>query len=268
MARFSDYIKWVRSNGYSAFTTEEALSYLKITKNAFNCGMYKLKKKGEVISPAKNLYVIIPPEYQSMGCIPPAELIPLIMKHWNLNYYVCLLSAAVYFGASHQKPQVFQVMTNKQLKPFIFGKVKIEFIFKKSLNDLPIQKQVVKTGYLTIASPELIAFDLLNYPRQSGGLNPTATVLSELIEFLNPEKLMDLVKRAPEYAWVQRLGYILEHIDSMDLEKQAKIINGLKRYILSKTIKSTPLASELPSKGYIRDNDWKIIENTTIESDL
>lgn len=47
--------------------------------------MYKLKKKGDIISPAKHLYVIVPPEQQSIGCIPAAELVPLLMKHWSLN---------------------------------------------------------------------------------------------------------------------------------------------------------------------------------------
>jgi predicted transcriptional regulator of viral defense system len=268
MSKFSGYIKFVRANGHLAFTSEEARLYLGISQNALNCGMYKLKKKGDVISPARNLYVIVPPEHQSIGCIPAEELIPIIMRHWGLDYYVALLSAAISYGASHQKPQIFQVITGKQIKPLVFGKIKIEFIFKKFFDDSFVRKKTVKTGYLNIASPELIACDLLHYPTHAGGLNHIATVLSELIEALDSEKLMALVRVTHDKAWVQRLGYILEHIDSMDPDNQAKLTSILKQYITGESVNPIPLASELPTKGFSRNPDWNIIENTTVESDL
>ncbi len=194
MTKFQNYIKAIRASGHQSFTSEEALSNLGGSRNALICGMYKLKKKGDVISPAKNLYVIVPPEHQIIGCLPADELVPILMKHWGLNYYVCLLSAALYHGASHQKPQVFQVMVNKQLKPIICGKIKIEFIYKKSLDNLPIKKTPVKIGYLNIASAELTLMDLLLYPHHSGGLNHIATVINELIENIDPEKLKQLLE--------------------------------------------------------------------------
>ncbi len=95
MTNFQNYIKSVRSAGHHSFTLDDALSDLGVSRNAVICGMYKLKKKGDIISPAKNLYVIVPPEYQSIGCLPAEELVPILMHHWGLPYYVCLLSAAV-----------------------------------------------------------------------------------------------------------------------------------------------------------------------------
>ena len=264
---FIGYIKHVRSSGHYAFTTEEALSYLSISRNAFNCGMYKLKKKGEIVSPAKNLYVIIPPEYQSMGCIPAEELVPILMKHWNLPYYVCLLSAAQFHGASHQKPQIFQMMINKQIKRLHCGKLRIDFVYKKSIINLPTQVLTVKTGYLTMSTPELTAMDLLSYPRHVGGLNHIATVLSELIEKIDPKLLIKLVNESVEKAWAQRLGYILEHIETMDEEKQQNVANML-HHALGKSLNPVPLAPELLIKGQTRDHRWMIIENTTVESDL
>ena len=189
------------------------------------------------------------------------------MKHWDLPYYVCLLSAAQYYGASHQKPQVFQVMIHKQIKSLVCGKVKIDFIYKKSLDELLTQKISVKTGYLTISTPELTAWDLLRYSHHVGGLNHIATVLSELIERINPETLALLVTQSKEKAWGQRLGYILEHIDSMDEKKQKDIIECLYQSLVKPT-NPVPLAPELPVKGESRDLRWMIIENTTVESDL
>lgn len=268
MKNFSEYIKSVRANGYYSFNANQGIAELGITRNAFYCGMYKLKKKGEIVSPAKNLYIIIPPEYQIIGCLPAEELIPLLMKHWDINYYVCLLTAAMYHGAAHQKPQIFQVMVEEQIKPLTCGKIRIEFIYKKSLANLPIGKVTVNTGYLNVASSELTAMDLLLYLHKAGGLNHVATVLSELIEEIVPEKMVELIQKSKEKAWMQRLGYILEHIEPMETEKRDQLINLLHNFLKGQLLNSIPLASELSVDNSVKNDKWKIIENTTIESDL
>jgi predicted transcriptional regulator of viral defense system len=268
MIHFKEYIKTVRAKGHQAFTTTQALSDLGISRNALNCGMYKLKKSGDIISPARNLYVIVPPEYQNLGGLPADELIPMLMRHWGLHYYVGLLSAALYHGASHQKPQLFQVVTGKQLKSLTFGKVKITFIYKHSLTHSPTQKFTVKTGYLDIATPELTVMDLLLYPQHAGGLNHIATVLSELIETVIPEKMMELITSSGEKAWIQRLGYILEHIEPMETKNRDKLVALIQDYLVGQPKSLIALAPELPTKSMPRNYRWMIIENTNIESDL
>ena len=64
MIDIGQYIKQVRASGKWYFTTGQAISDLKISREAFRSGMYRLKKKGDIASPARNLYVIVPPEYQ------------------------------------------------------------------------------------------------------------------------------------------------------------------------------------------------------------
>ena len=114
--KFSSYIKQALSHGKYALTLDEIVSDLGVSYNAVLCGMYKLKKKGEVISPARKLYVIIPPECQQQGCLPAEDIAPILMKHLDVPYYACGLTSAYYHGASHQKPQVFQIMAGKQLR--------------------------------------------------------------------------------------------------------------------------------------------------------
>ena len=189
------------------------------------------------------------------------------MKHWRLEYYACLQTAALYHGASHQKPQVFQIMTNKQINPLSIGKIRIEFIYKKSLDGLPTQNIAVKSGYLKISSPELTAIDLLLYPDHSGGLNHIATVLSELIEAIDHKKLIALAKLIKEKAWLQRLGFLLDHIDSMVEDKKKLIVSHVQKELESQKLFYIPLATELATKGCPRNKKWMIIENTSIESD-
>ena len=222
-----------------------------------------------MISPARGLYVIIPPEHQPHGSIPAQELVPLIMQYLGANYYVAFLTAGLFHGATHQRPAKFQVITDKRIKhPSVFGNVEIEFVYKKSLIGLPTQDFIVSTGYLKVATPELVALDLLNYPNHAGGVNHIATVFSELIENLDPVKLINLAKSTNSEYQLQRIGYILDQIDVMD-EKQAEIVTAaLALHVKENKLNYLPLASEIPKIGYPRCKKWRVIENSEVQSDL
>ena len=269
MMNVSSYIKRIRQKGWRYFTIEQLISDLKISRNYARVAVHRLLSQGELITPAKGLYVIVPPEHQLQGSIPAEELVPILMKYINADYYVSLLSAALYHGAAHQKPNCFQVISNKRLKHSLeFNQIKIDLIYKKSLEGLPTQDRVVSTGYLKIGSPELTALDLLKYPAKSGGLNHIATVLSELVESIDENKLIFLADQIGEKSCLQRLGYILEQIDPMDEEKTNKIINKLDKYLCNKIKSFIALAPNMPKAGKPRVAKWKIITNTNIESDL
>ena len=242
---------------------------LKLSKNAALNAISRIKKHGELISLFRGIYIIVPPEHQPYGSIPAEDLVPILMKYLQVDYYVSLLTAANFHGATHQKSAKFQIITSKRInRPLEFDQVKLELIYKKSLTNLPIQDFTVSTGYLKVATPELIAIDLLNYPNRSGGLNHVATVLSELIESIDENKLILLADQITEKYQLQRLGYVLENIETMDNDKTNRIIAKLEGYLTGKLITYIPLASELPKIGYPRIKKWKIIKNTDIESDL
>jgi predicted transcriptional regulator of viral defense system len=265
----TEYIRAIRQKGRRYFTIKQFMVDCDLSENAALTAIHRLKIQKDIITPAKGLYIIVPPEDQPQGSIPAEELVPILMKHLEADYYASLLSAAGFHGATHQKPGGFQVITNKRIKhPLIFGQVKLEIIYKKSLADLPLQNFTVATGYLKVATPELTALDLLHYPTKVGGLNHIATVLAELIEVIDTDKLLDLAKKIGEKAWLQRLGYILEKIDTMDEKKIRLLTEKLQEYLKDRISEYVPLASELSKKGFPRIKKWRIIENTHIESDL
>ena len=263
------YIKQLRKYGKRAFTIDEIVEEFKVSRNYARVALYRLVKSGDVVSPARGFYVIVPPEYQAYGCIPAEQLIPLLIKHLNVDYYVALLSAGLFYGATHQKPARFQVMLNKKMKNnLMFSNVEVEFVYKKSISELPTKDFVVDTGYLKVASPELTAIDLLNYPIHSGGLNHIATVFSELAEAIDPNKLIDLAEKISARYQLQRIGYILEQIDVMDENKKTAIINTLEVFLKGKMKYYIPIVPGIGKAGYPRCKKWKIIENADIESDL
>jgi len=273
MAKFSEYLKNLRQSGRLSFTINQASSDLGISRHNVLASIFRIKKSGEIISPAKGFYVIIPPEHQLQGCLPASQLVPILMQHLKINYYVGLLSCAMYHGATHQKPNSFQIISDKQIRKNLkFGQVSIDVIYKKSLANLPLKEIVVDSGYLKISSPELTMMDLLLYPNRSGGLNHIATVLSELIEVIDVKKLLDLANISKQKFWLQKLGYILEKIDVENLKHKQKIIITLQKYLFSnkKNIAKNyvALAPEIPIKDYPRCKKWMVVENTSIESDL
>jgi hypothetical protein len=121
---------------------------------------------------------------------------------------------------------------------------------------------------LVVATPELVALDLFKYPDHAGGLNHIATVFSELIETLDPIKLIELAKNTNSECQLQRIGYILDNIDLMDEDNAEITINSLAQHVQKKKPNYLPLASEISKTGYPRCEKWRIIENTEIESDL
>jgi predicted transcriptional regulator of viral defense system len=263
------YLKEIRRRGKRSFTIKELIDHFQISSNYARVALHRLLKSGDLISPVRGLYVIVPPEHQPYGSIPAEDLVPLIAQYLGIEYYAALLTAGLFHGATHQKPARFQVISNKQIKRLLtFGDITIEFIYKKSLSNLPTQDFVVSTGYLKVASPELVAIDLLLYPNHAGGLNHIATVLSELIENLDAVKLIQLAKNMRVEYQLQRIGYVLDHCDVMEEEKAKIFTDTLARYIIKEKNNYLPLASEIKKHGYSRCKKWRIIENTTIESDL
>ncbi|MEQ1790196.1 MAG: type IV toxin-antitoxin system AbiEi family antitoxin, partial [Rickettsiales bacterium] len=120
------YIKEIRKDGRRCFTIQDIIEQLQVSQGHARVAVHRLLKAGDIISPARGLYVIVPPEHQPHGSIPPQELVPLVMQYVGANYYGALLSAGLYYGAAHQKPARFQVISDKRIKhPSAFGDVEI-----------------------------------------------------------------------------------------------------------------------------------------------
>lgn len=209
-------------------------SALGVSAAAAKLALNRLAKKNVIASPARGFYVIVPPEYRSLACLPADQFIPALMKRLNLPYYAGLLSAAQYHGAAHQRPQEFQVFLAKNCRPIQCGAVRVAFLARKRLADVPVQGFNTPRGTLLVSSPEATALDLVGYAHHAGGLSQVATVLSELAERLDPEKLAAAARTAP-VAWAQRLGYLLEHLGF------AAKTPALKEYVREHAKQSTAL---------------------------
>jgi predicted transcriptional regulator of viral defense system len=256
-----EYINGLAASGRYYFVSREVPSALGVSAAAAKLALNRLAKQKLIASPARGFYVIVPPEYLSLGCLPAEQFIPALMKYRNLPYYAGLLSAAQYHGAAHQRPQGFQVFLAKNRRSIQCGGVRVAFLARTRLTEVPVQSFNTPRGTLLVSSPEATALDLVGYAHHAGGINQVATVLSELAERIDPEKLATTARTAP-VTWAQRLGYLLE---LLGFGAKTPV---LKKYVREHAKQSTRLLPKASQKRSSRDEAWKLYVNAHVEAEL
>ena len=255
-----DYLDGLMASGRYVFTSKEAKAALGSSPDAAKVALARLAKQGLIASPARGFYVVIPPEYRSLGCLPADQFIPALMRDRGQSYYVGLLSAAQYHGAAHHRPQEFQVMVNKARRQIECGKVRVSFFVKARIEATATQKFNTQRGEIFVSTPEETALDLIGYQENSGGLDNVATILSELADKLDPQKLASAAASSP-MPWTQRLGYLLTYLGH-PLQASA-----LKEFVKNEGPQVVALLPGHTLSDAGRDHDWRLNINTTIEAE-
>jgi len=263
MKSFEEYLDKLTANGECCFSIEQATLHLDKNYKTLLSAIERLRNKGKLASPSKGFYVIVPPQYRVLGCIPADQFLPQLMSFWQCSYYVGLLSAARIHGASHQALQVTQVMLDKTHRPINCGKIHIRFLVNRHLAETPTQEVTTPKSILTISTPEGTAMDLFRYSNQAGGLNHVITVLEELADSMKTNKLQKLLASTSSLPWKQRLGYCLEQLGEHKLADVVADHLGKQRRIVYLLL--SPRSSRKTGQ---RDGKWKLIINTQLESDL
>jgi predicted transcriptional regulator of viral defense system len=255
------YIESLAASGRYHFSSRQIQNALGISADAARWALTRLAKQKLVASPARGFYIIVPPEYRSLGCLPGDQFIPALMERLSLPYYAGLLSAAQYYGAAHHRPQEFQVILEKNRRAIKCGAVRVAFIARKRLAEVPTRSFNTPRGKVTVSTPEATAIDLAGYPGQTGGLDQAATTLSELAESIDPELLAKAATSAP-VPWAQRLGYLL------GIGNAGEKTGPLKAYVEKHARDYAPLSPGTEKPGALRCADWKLIINTDVDPEL
>ena len=242
------------------FSTSDMRSALGISAAATRMALSRLAKKGAIASPARGFYVILPPEYRRLGCLPADQFVPALMEHLRQPYYAALLSAAQYHGAAHHRPQAFQVALTGHRRPIACGAVLVSFIVRKRIAETAVQSFNTPRGTIRVSSAEATALDLVGYEKRAGGLDQVATVLSELAGRIDPE-LLAMAARTVPVPWAQRLGFLLELIGAAD--KTAP----LKAHVQRQARSIAPLLPSGPRDGARRSADWRLHINAEAEAE-
>lgn len=262
----SQWVEYLQINGRITFSLKEVLQEFSFVKElSLQRSLTRLSSKGKIASVWNGFYVIIPIHYRAMGILPAVMYIDYLMKFLGRDYYVGLLNAATFYGASHQAPMDFTVITTP---PSLRGNhrngIKLNFINRTFLPSHLTREFKTEMGYVQVSSAELTAIDIVQYEKEIGGMSRVATVLNELMEVVDFSKLDKGYFNKVPTPVIQRLGYLLENI--LDNKASANILMQMS-IDSDRTFRKVALRLGNKTKGYNIDNRWKIIINTKIELD-
>lgn len=247
---------WLLARGRNSFTTSEAAQLMGVPEHHVAASLASLRHRGQLFSPAKGLYVVVPPEFRSWKVVPASHFVDPMMRHLEHAYYVCLLSAAEIHGYAHQRPQVFQVMTSARLRDREFGRVRIEFFTSRHTQDRPIDEVNTPTGTMSVSTLEATLLDLVSFPNRSGGLFNIATVIGDVLDDdgLDVERLAEAAGGYPASV-VQRTGWLVDYMAS---QLQVEVDTDPLTLVAARRPTPTPLDPSYGRSGTL-DQRWNVI---------
>ena len=265
MKRGRSLDKWVSalpSQGRYTFTKGEAANLLSMSDAAFKRAASRMSAAKRVARIHGSFYVVIPLEHAAVGIIPADWFIVELMRHMGQPFYVGLLSAAEYHGAAHQRPQKFQIVTDKPLREIACRGVGIRFFVKQKVSITATMNVKGVTGYIPVSTPECTAIDLLRYSRHVGGLGSVLTVLQELGESIDAASLAKAAEAAGNVTYAQRLGWLMERAGF------AGKTGPLADWVTKRKPPPAKLEPSLPLRRATRDPRWNLLVNAQVEGDL
>lgn len=231
---------------------------------AIKLSLNRLSKKNKIVSVYRGFYLIIPPEYQARKILPAELFIDALFKYLGRPYYLGLLSAAAFHGASHQQAMETYVFISKPpIRNTEVEGLKINYVVKSDMSKHGIEQRKTDTGYISISNVELTAVDLIDYQKRIGGLNRAVTVLSELSDAMDSQRMIDVLENNFSLTTLQRFGYLLDMV--LGKKELAEVI---KNYLMNKKTFRVPLKQGSKKDGFNVNPVWKVIENHKIETDF
>ena len=271
MDRYSNIRDWIDDlpkRGKITFSKEEIeREFPNLRRNNIQLTLFRLARKKKIQSVWRGFWVVVPVEYGLKGVVDPIEYVAQLMAYLGQNYYIGLLSAAAMHGAAHQQPMELMLITqSRHLKDTKKSDTKINFSTKKEIPHQYVQQITSRSGYIAVSTPELTAIDLLLYVKSVGGINRVATVLSELAEIIDFDRVSISFFQNVHIADIQRLGYLLETVGFPEIAEQ------LYRKTIEAKIKfrKYPLCIKRKAENlsdFEVNEKWKIIVNEEIDID-
>ena len=269
MASLEHYVDDLLASGRETFSGPVAQAALRQSSEAFQSAIRRAKKRGLVMSPWRNFFVILRPEDRSAGSPDPVRWIDPLMKHLGVDYRVSLLRAAAFHGSSHQASMVFSVLTPRQLRSFEAGRHRIQFLFQQpetfaAVNRAPwLADLKSESGFAKAAGVELTLLDCMRYFHKAGGINGVAQVVRDIGGKANSKSLAKAAE-VYENSVVRRLGYLLEHFGH---DRQARALQPIAQRAKSVKPLNPAAKSFLGKSASPLNGEWQLILNQTVEVD-
>jgi predicted transcriptional regulator of viral defense system len=257
----SELSDWALSHGITSLSTEEVMHLCGLPANQVSQRMASLRKRGKLFSPARGLWVPIPPEYRTWGAPDPMNYIDDMMAHLGADYLVGWLTAAERHGAGHHAAQVFQVATGKTVRARAFGRSRLEFYTRGYVGPAAESADLLRKTGVRVASPGTTMLMLAADPGICGGVSNVANLVVELAEEhagFSTEAITD-APLFPDTA-ARRLGWLLDTFGDGSPD-------GLAGYCASLTSEPSFLSPSSARTGKL-DAKLRIVVNEEVDPDI
>lgn len=257
----SELPDWALAHGISSLSTEEVMHLCAIPAQHISQRMALLRKRSQIFSPARGLWIPIPAEYRTWGAPDPMLYIDDLMAHLGVEYLVGWLSAAARYGASHHAAQVFQVATSRTVRERTLGRSRLEFYSRDYVDSASLGDSFTQKSKAKVASVGTTMLMLAADVGISGGISNVANLAIELAEEqadFEDSLVADALLFA--HAAARRIGWLLDAFGDGAPE-------GLREYCTGLESEASFLVPSGPRVGKV-DQDWKLVVNEEVDPDI
>lgn len=257
----SELPDWALSHGIESLSTEEVMRLCGLPANQISQRMAALRKGAKLFSPARGLWIPIPPEYRMWGAPDPMRYIDDMMAHLGTDYLVGWLSAAERHGASHHAAQVFQVATGKAVRARSFGRSRLEFYRRDYVGAAKVSGELLQKTGVRVASSGTTMLMLTADPGICGGMPNVANLVIELAEE-RPGHEAEAIADAPLFpdAAARRLGWLLDEFGGGAPDELAGYCSSLAS--------GPSFLSPSSARTGKLDARWMIVVNEEVDPDI
>jgi hypothetical protein len=258
-----DWAIGLPAQGRYTFTTAEARAASGASEAAVAAALGRAEADHLIASPVRGFHVVLPLEDRGTGSPSWRLFLDPLMTHLGLPYYVGLLTAASIHGASGQAAQVVQVVTARPRRRVRCGRLVIEFVVRGTAAAAPVELRTTPSGRMRVATPEVVALDLMRYPAKAAGWGNVATVLRDLASSLRRSGLRAALAVEPTAPELQRLGHLLKRVGADD------VLPVLEAELASRRVGWVPLipGETGDSDMAARDQRWHVMVNAEPQVD-
>jgi hypothetical protein len=252
------FIDDVQSQGRLTFRLQEIVSSGGPTGEALEKALHRLQTLGRIqrISRKSDFFVIVPPEYRSLGAPPVEWWIDDFMGHLGLPYYLGLLTAALWHGSSHFAAMETQVVASVNRRPVMVGRNRVRFFASAKIAATPVEKRTNVWGGVRVSTPAATLLDLIQY-RLGGGWRGQAAV--DLFPRITADDLLAALDAAGSVPSAQRLGFVFERIGADELA------NVAARWIDGKPHRAIDLEPRAGA-AWERSGRWQVRVNSRLDA--
>lgn len=250
---------WLLARGRASITTPEVAQILQIPQDQVRRRLHAPARRGEWVSPARGLWIPVPPQYRLWGAPEGIEIVEALMGHLDSAYYVGWLSAAQIHGAAHQAPQVFQVATERVVHDRRVGRTRFVFQTRSALGQVPTVRHPTRSGAAVVSSREATVLDVAADITLSGGIDNAATVIIELADDGLDLDTLAAAAALHSAAAIRRVGWTLDHLAGVDTD-------AIHQLTERHTAAPSMLDPTGPTTGRL-DPRWQIRVNRDVEAE-